>query len=82
MYIMNAHKLEINMEYPLKEYIDQSPMNLSKLSLAVQIGRPTLEYWIKRGMVFVETDDLGLVEKMVVRKAERVVWEAAKQAAK
>ena len=33
-------------------------------------------------MVFVETDDLGLVEKMVVRKAERVVWEAAKQAAK
>ena len=82
MYIMNAHKLEISMEYPLQDYIDQSPMNLSKLSLAVQIGRPTMEYWIKRNQVFVETDDLGIIHKMIVRKAEKVVWESAKQAAK
>jgi hypothetical protein len=42
------------------------------------IGRPTMEYWIKRDQVFVETDDLGIIQKMVVRKADRVVWESAK----
>ena len=42
------------------------------------IGRPTMEYWIKNNYVFVETDDLGIIEKMVIRKPEKVVWEAAK----
>jgi hypothetical protein len=41
-----------------------------------------MEYWIKQGQVFVETDDLGIIHKMIIRKADRVVWEAAKQAAK
>lgn len=70
--------LEITMEVGLKEYVDKSPLNLNKISWMTGIGRPTMEYWIKQGQVFVETDDLGVIQKMIVRKAERVVWEAAK----
>jgi hypothetical protein len=75
---MPAHQPEEFMEIALKEYVDRSPLNLSKISWMTGIGRPTMEYWIKRGQVFVETDDLGIIQKMVVRKADRVVWEAAK----
>ena len=62
----------------LKEYVDKSPINLNKISWMTGIGRPTMEYWIKNNYVFVETDDLGIIEKMVIRKPEQVVWEAAK----
>jgi len=72
------HKLESIMEVGLKEYVDKSPLNLNKISWMTGIGRPTMEYWIKQGQVFVETDDLGVIQKMTVRKAERVVWEAEK----
>ena len=77
-----AHELEITMEVGLKEYVDKSPLNLNKISFMTGIGRPTMEYWIKQGQVFVETDDLGIIHKMIIRKADRVVWEAAKQTAK
>jgi len=66
------------MEIGLKEYVDKSPLNLNKISFMTGIGRPTMEYWIKKNQVFVETDDLGIIHKMVVKKADRVVWEAAK----
>jgi hypothetical protein len=66
------------MEVGLKEYVDKSPLNLNKISFMTGIGRPTMEYWIKKNQVFVETDDLGIIHKMVVKKADRVVWEAAK----
>lgn len=66
------------MEIGLKEYVDKSPLNLNKISFMTGIGRPTMEYWIKKDQVFVETDDLGIIHKMVVKKADRVVWEAAK----
>lgn len=62
----------------LKEYVDKSPINLNKISWMTGIGRPTMEYWIKNNYVFVETDDLGIIEKMVIRKPEKVVWESAK----
>ena len=62
----------------LKEYVDKSPINLNKISWMTGIGRPTMEYWIKNNYVFVETDDLGIIEKMIIRKPEKVVWEAAK----
>ena len=66
------------MEVGLKEYVDKSPLNLNKISFMTGIGRPTMEYWIKKNQVFVETDDLGIIHKMVIRKADRVVWESAK----
>jgi len=74
---MSIHKQEIPME-TLKEYVDKSPINLNKISWMTGIGRPTMEYWIKNNYVFVETDALGIIEKMVIRKPEKVVWEAAK----
>jgi hypothetical protein len=70
--------MEVTMEIGLKEYVDKSPLNLNKISFMTGIGRPTMEYWIKKNQVFVETDDLGIIHKMVVKKADRVVWEAAK----
>ena len=70
--------MEVTMEIGLKEYVDKSPLNLNKISFMTVIGRPTMEYWIKKNQVFVETDDLGIIHKMVVKKADRVVWEAAK----
>lgn len=70
--------MEVTMEIGLKEYVDKSPLNLNKISFMTGIGRPTMEYWIKKDQVFVETDDLGIIHKMVVKKADRVVWEAAK----
>jgi len=66
------------MEIGLKEYVDKSPLNLNKISFMTGIGRPTMEYWIKKNQVFVETDDLGIIHKMIVKKADRIVWEAAK----
>jgi len=66
------------MEIALKDYVDRSPLNLSKISWMTGIGRPTMEYWIKKGQVYVETDDLGLIKKMIVRKPVKVVWEQAK----
>ena len=70
--------MEVTMEIGLKEYVDKSPLNLNKISFMTGIGRPIMEYWIKKNQVFVETDDLGIIHKMVVKKADRVVWEAAK----
>ena len=70
--------MEVTMEIGLEEYVDKSPLNLNKISFMTGIGRPTMEYWIKKDQVFVETDDLGIIHKMVVKKADRVVWEAAK----